>query len=563
MSKISNEIANIPSEKFKFVSEGVIHDQKFDTKPVGYLKDAFRRFCKNKASVVAAIIIIIMILFAIFAPMFSQYKVSDADIRMSKITPTSKLSLALGWDFWDGHEQMDNTETIFQFYYGINQETGQQAVKGGLDKSERYEVVTVNEKTGKERIVVRYDFRLNTYYRNGNIYMNITDPRIYESIQAYQDKTGNRVLYPVVSRRERLTYILEELSPGSGAQYQTDDGYVWYKIDPASLKKVGTSYQPKAVLDENGNFINNYRPYSGINPNTDLPYDGYTSKLLMPDEVEAGTRLYDYAQQIDGGFQVRVNYYEYYKWYHQEWLKDDIKDPFYFFGTNGQGQCILTCLSNGARFSFILAVFVSVINLTVGAIIGAIAGYFGGITDITIERIMDILGGIPMMIVIVLVKEHLKEAGMPLDMLPLITVFLAFFATGWTGMASTTRMQFYRYKNQEYVLAARTLGANNRRIMFKHIFPNALGTLVTSSVLVIPGVIFSESSLSYLGIIDLSTSDLTSVGAMLANSRSYMTSYPHILSFPAVFVSMLMLSFNLFGNGLRDAFNPSLRGAED
>lgn len=130
-------------------------------------------------------------------------------------------------------------------------------------------------------------------------------------------------------------------------------------------------------------------------------------------------------------------------------------------------------------------------------------------------------------------------------------------------MASRVRMQFYRFKNQEYVLAARTLGARDRRVMFKHIFPNSLGTIITGSVLSIPGMIFSESSLSYLGIINLNSGTMTSVGNMLSNAQAFLTSYPHMMFFPAMFICLLMLSFNLFGNGLRDAFNPSLRGAED
>ena len=130
-------------------------------------------------------------------------------------------------------------------------------------------------------------------------------------------------------------------------------------------------------------------------------------------------------------------------------------------------------------------------------------------------------------------------------------------------MAGRTRMQFYRFKNQEYVLAARTLGAKDTRIMFKHIFPNSLGTLITSSVLVIPGMIFSETSLSYLGIINLNSGNMTSVGTLLANGQPFLVTYPHNILFPAIFISLLLLSFNLFGNGLRDAFNPSLRGTED
>ena len=130
-------------------------------------------------------------------------------------------------------------------------------------------------------------------------------------------------------------------------------------------------------------------------------------------------------------------------------------------------------------------------------------------------------------------------------------------------MASRVRMQFYRFKNQEYVLAARTLGASDARIMFKHIFPNSLGTIITGSILSIPGMIFSESSLSYLGIINLQTGSMTSVGNMLSSAQKYLTTHPYMMLFPALFICLLMLSFNLFGNGLRDAFNPSLRGSED
>lgn len=99
--------------------------------------------------------------------------------------------------------------------------------------------------------------------------------------------------------------------------------------------------------------------------------------------------------------------------------------------------------------------------------------------------------------------------------------------------------------------------------MFKHIFPNAIGTLITSCVLVIPSVIFSETTLSYLGIVNLNTGSLTSVGSLLATGQNFLFTYPHMILYPSIFISLLMLSFNLFGNGLRDAFNPSLRGTDE
>ena len=129
-------------------------------------------------------------------------------------------------------------------------------------------------------------------------------------------------------------------------------------------------------------------------------------------------------------------------------------------------------------------------------------------------------------------------------------------------MAALTRKQFYRFKGQEFVLAARTLGASDMRLMFKHVFPNSLGTIVTSCALVIPSVIRSETTLTYLGIINISDFAGTSIGTLLSQGQTSMTTSPHAMFFPALYFSLLMISFNLFGNGLRDAFNPSMRGAE-
>lgn len=283
--------------------------------------------------------------------------------------------------------------------------------------------------------------------------------------------------------------------------------------------------------------------------------DNYTSKMRIEG---AGNFKYNYAIKKDGAnYEIRINYAEYYTYYHQAVLHDRIKTAHFLFGTTANGQDIFTCLASGARFSFIMAIAVAAVNMVVGAIYGAIEGYYGGKVDLVMERIVEILSAVPFMIVITLLKYHMRGSSQ------VLILFIAFFLTGWIGESGLVRMQFYRFKNQEYVLAARTLGAKDWRIMFKHIFPNSLGTIVTSSVLVIPSMIFSETSLSYLGIINLNSGSMTSVGTLLANAQPYLVTYPHMILFPAIFISLLMLCFNLFGNGLRDAFNPSLRGTED
>ena len=146
---------------------------------------------------------------------------------------------------------------------------------------------------------------------------------------------------------------------------------------------------------------------------------------------------------------------------------------------------------------------------------------------------------------------------------PLPCLLFAYVVTGWIGTAYRVRTQFYRFKNQEYGMAARTLGARDARIIWKHIFPNTLGTLITSSALVIPSTIMSESMLSFLGIVKLGTAEATSLGTLLSDAQGIWTNYPHLMLYPALIISLLMICFNLFGNGLRDAFNPALRGVEE
>jgi oligopeptide transport system permease protein len=177
------------------------------------------------------------------------------------------------------------------------------------------------------------------------------------------------------------------------------------------------------------------------------------------------------------------------------------------------------------------------------------------------EYFVEILAGIPSMILVVLFKMHFVDTG---KITQLGALILAFVATGWISNAAGVRMQFYRFKKQEYVLAAKTLGASDFRLITKHIFPNAIGTLITSWAFVFPNIINSETTYSYLGIINFNGTDMTSIGTMLANGQAAgIDRFPHIIFFPALILALLLISFNLFGNGLRDAFNPQLRGSED
>ena len=510
------QVKSIPKEKFQFTSKNdTFHDAKPKTKPIGYFRDAFNRFCKNKGSVVGAVIILALILFAIIAPFCTPYSVSYKDTYFRETLP--KSTLFANTNFWDGCSVKEAGKARFKYLYAMGEETGHNAVK-----NQKYELLDSG----------MYKFREDSYYSAGCIYRNFTMEE-YARLTAYQDETGIQVIYPTVRVADRPK-----------ASQDAEDANYYFKTEGATRTRI--------VYDENDNVIPVYWTYKAGEDDS-YPYNSLRIEGENGFEKDGETYFYAYARPVPTGVQCRINYYEYYVYNHRN---DGIKKPLFLFGTTGDGQDILTCLASGARFSFIFAIAVAIVNMAVGAIYGAVEGYYGGKIDLVMERVSDILSAVPMMIIITLLKLHMGASSQ------ILVLFLAFFLTGWIGMAGSTRMQFYRFKKREYVLAARTLGASDARLMFKHIFPNALGTLVTGSALVIPSMIYSETNLSYLGIINLSSGNITSVGTLIAGGQALMETSPHIALFPSIFLALLMLSFNLFGNGLRDAFNPSLRGTE-
>lgn len=504
---------HIDKSMFAFTQEHEhLHDKKLETKPIGYFRDAFRRFKKNKGSVVAAIIILLLVVFAVVVPWGSSWGMAFADTNYRNMRP--KIPFMHG--FWDGGYVMNKGDLGFEALLAI----GAGAANGGFGGTYEdglqndYSAVMSEKVTVNEQGETMHKTRIDSYMEVGFKYMRVTQAQIDE-IRALEKQYDMQIMYPMVDTAKY-------------EQYDTQtDANVWYVIDERS----------SFALDEDGNFVKDSgKPFVANylkDKNGNIVYQRKRDKTM---------------------FEIRVLQYNYFT------AVNDGNKPCFIFGTNNYGRDILVRLAGGIRTSLILSICVSIINLIIGAIYGSVAGYYGGVTDLVMERITDILAGIPFMIVATLFQMHLVATG---KVSSLVALLFAFVLTGWIGTAGTVRTQFYRFKNQEYVLAARTLGARDRRLIFKHIFPNTLGTLITSSVLVIPGVIFDESMLSYLGIIQLDSNSFSSLGSMLSDGNQFLSTFPHVILFPAIVISLLMICFNLFGNGLRDAFNPNLRGAED
>lgn len=499
----------VPAEKLRFAQQPPVQAAA----PVlpgraRRFRGVLRRFCRHRSSAAAAVILFLLVMYAALVPAFcrTDYTESAADtVRLAYAKLLPRCSLLADAGFWDGCANRTVSDADMLYYRAMAAETGRDPVK-------HLRGVRTDE-TGK----TLYDVRIDSYAQLGIQFMTLTEEE-YRGLQRQQDETGIQVIYPAVSR-------------------SSGDANLWCKADRRGVPTPA----------EGGSFVSDYRTEGS---------DGGYASLRLPgdpgqDDPEAPDR-WRYAVVTGSSsvpsYIVRVSLFDYFACRCGE-------EPSFLFGTDDKGQDILLRLALAARFSLLLGLGVSLANLFIGLTYGAIEGYFGGAADFTMQRLSDVLAEAPFMVVAALFQLHFarKTGVVP-------ALLFAFVLTGWIGIAERTRLQFYRFKSREYVQAARAVGAGDGRIMLRHILPNALGTVITSAVLLIPGVIFSESMLSYLGIVSLDGTGPASVGAMLAGGKPYLFSCPHIIFFPALLNSLLMIAFNLFGNGLRDAFDPAGKG---
>lgn len=222
----------------------------------------------------------------------------------------------------------------------------------------------------------------------------------------------------------------------------------------------------------------------------------------------------------------------------------------HWFGTDNLGRDIFVRNLYGIRISISVGIVSAIINLVIGVIYGGISGYNGGHIDNILMRIVDILYSIPVTLYVILLMVILGEAK-------LTNTFIALGISYWVGMARMVRGQVLTLKQQEFILAARALGASNKRLMLRHLIPNCMGPIIVMLTMSIPSAIFTEAFLSYIGL--GVAAPMASLGVLCNEAVQSYRTYPYQLFFPAFTLCIIMVGFNLFGDGLRDALDPKMR----
>ncbi len=630
---------HISKDQFEFVQhEKKIFDKKFETKPIGYFKDAMLRFGKNRTNVFASIILGIIVLLSIFVPILSSKNAEVLEERVAFLPPRipwlEELGIADGYKYKD-EQQVDMTTIDAET--GIGFPATMDAKYINIDTLTNYWIECLESDElcigGQNQMLLDGGSTHMSVDTTMMTFMPSQETTITIDIESMDTADNSAVNIWMIPGFGPMVIVATFTEAGT------------YTINPFDTLPAGVLFtfsdvRVEFVSDSNANTV--LFNSVAVNNNTQEEpiyfVDGYELSLLAinTDDESAGSwvrskgaRLmsafeYDayalaFGDKVENVFsktiydQLMIDYADICVqspdptnpngWVFTEgcpivkvinktesvWVdlnKDDIRTedeefynykvvldyakyngydeiPYYVFGTTSQGKDLFKMIWIGARTSLLLGLIVSFINISVGILFGAISGYYGGAVDMIMQRFSEIVGRIPWLVSLAIFTALVGPGQ--------TTLILVLIINGWIGIASITRTQFYRYKGREYVLASRTLGAKDGRLIFRHILPNGIGTIITASILSIPYVIFSEATLSYLGFgighgqaLTLFGFELTgvSIGVLLNDGRNKMRSDPYLTMWPAVVISVLMITFNMFGNALRDAFNPALRGSE-
>ena len=622
----------IPKEQFDFVQQdSKIFDKEFETKPIGYFQDAMIRFVRNKTNVVATSILLVIVLMSVFQPILTTKNYIRLEPAVAFLPP--RVPILENFGIADGTGSFRDQPVILNSIdesTGFGGNPIGYNPQFIIDETREYYTIgcsDFNELCQGGEAVLRLDSRSSviTVATTQAFAFDATQANVLSIDVTDLDESADKVLevlvrpnpaeaFVVVSRItqpgvyeidvfDALDEELDSFSSNVRLRFASEDRFDFAAIASIALSQGGNaepivsfSGQPLlrnlrtlnlqgeggAIVRQNATIqmmsfrYNSYEAVFGERPSNAFPMSRYneivaanpacvrTENPANPNGwlLGEGCPIVEVLGENPGVVVGGVNFGSYNVIIDYALLNGYDSIPYFLFGTTNAGRDLFSLIWVATRTSLLIGLIVAGINISIGVLFGAISGYYGGNVDIIMQRFSEIVGRIPFLVILAIFIA-LLGAGIQ-------TLVFILIVSGWIGVAYVTRTQFYRFKGREYVLASRTLGAKDMRLIFRHILPNGIGTIITASILLIPATIFAESTISYLGFgighgtsfnfLGLEFSGV-SVGVLLADGRQELITRPYLTVYPAIVISILMITFNMFGNALRDALNPSLRGS--
>lgn len=530
-------------ENFEFISREEKLDAEQTRKSLTYWQDVWRRLKKNKLSMVGLVAIIFIVLFGFVGPLFTPFKYSDQELDYSNLPP--RLT----------QYQIDEyTYVNVTKEYRVLEITEDGALVGRIDSVykdttlKNYYYQKLFDVTMPSAEAGSYPLPDGTTLSEGAIYSNVW---------------GIALLMDENIGGEDTIYI-DYIHPDSPFNNLEVEGREFVLYDASSISTITFVNDPSI---DNPYYETIDMSVGLENLMLALDTHSYISSLEMGGDlilVDFHYKLMDPEERPDGYEDVEITVT-----YKGEELKaptDTVWNKTYVWGTDTLGRDILTRVMFGATISLEVALIATLVNFFIGISYGSISGYFGGRTDNIMMRIVDIINSIPLVLYVILLMVVLNEKIIYFPFTDYIifrggdglgTIIIALGSVYWVGMARLVRGQIIGLKEQEYVLAARTIGVSHRKIIVRHLVPNAMGPIIVSMTMMIPSAVFTEAFLSFIGL--GVSAPKASWGTLANDALGGLTTYPFQLFFPAAAIAITMLAFNFLGDGLRDALDPRLR----
>jgi len=531
-------------------------DVEESRKSLTYWQDVWRRLKKNKLSMVGLGIVVLIILIAIFGPMFRPMTYSQQFAGYQNLPPRI-----------DVYEIEDDVYVFRTETYDL------------IRFDEDGEILSILKKIDldKENKINQYAYAKLYEYGNevGGEYPLPADV-ILDTDSFYSDVWGI-ALKNIVETSGEVKVVIDYVHPES----PFTKGTLITGTEVDSLVGLMVEQFTFADTTTNVDIIDYYTVKSEVTAQymiiamEKIIYSTgeYKGKLFSADILSVERIVLDYSlksiapEDRPEGFED-VEYIFTYKGNTVTKIYDTFKNKAFPFGTDILGRDLLTRVMYGTRISLLVALIATLVNFFIGISYGSISGFKGGRIDDYMMRVVDIINSIPLVLYVILLMVLLRELVWEVDLFGknvvlfngkdgFTTIVIALGSVYWTGMARLVRGQVLGLKEQEYVLAARTIGVSNRKIIYRHLIPNALGPIIVSMTMMIPSAVFTEAFLSFIGI-GVSIPQ-ASLGTLANDALGGILRYTYQLIYPSVAIALTMLGFNFLGDGLRDALDPRLR----